>query len=103
MNHETNDRVTVKLDAPIRRGETILEAIDLRRPLAGELRGTSIFAIARMETDALVTVLPRVTQPPLIEHEVLKLDAADLMQCGLVLSGFCMPRVLQALDATPES
>lgn len=56
-----------------------------------------------METDALVTVLPRVTQPPLIEHEVLKLDPADLMQCGLVLSGFCMPRALQALDATPES
>lgn len=103
MNHETQDRVTIKLDVPIRRGETIFESIDLRRPLAGELRGTSIFAIARMETDALVTVLPRVTQPPLIEHEVLKLDAADLMQCGLALSGFCMPRALQAIGDTPES
>lgn len=53
MTTETNDRVTIKLDTPIRRGETIFESIDLRRPLAGELRGTSIFAIAEWKPTRL--------------------------------------------------
>ena len=41
MTTETTkqNRITVVLDQPIKRGETLIESIELRRPTAGELRG----------------------------------------------------------------
>lgn len=97
------NRITVVLDQPIKRGETLIESIELRRPTASDLRGTSMLAAARTEVDALITLLPRITSPALIEVEVLRMDAADLMQCGLALASFCMPRALQAIGDTAES
>lgn len=98
MTTETTkqNRITVVLDEPIKRGETLIESLELRRPTAGELRGSSMFGVARTEVDALITLLPRVTSPALIEAEVLRMDAADLMQCGLALASFCMPKAVLA-------
>ena len=61
-----------------------------------KMGGASLFGVARTEVDALITLLPRVTSPALIEAEVLRMDAADLMQCGLALASFCMPKAVLA-------
>lgn len=96
MNTETNDRLTVTLETPIKRGETQIEQLVIRRPCGSELRGTSLFGVARMDADAIMTMIPRISEPPLLAHEVLRMDPADLVQVGIFLAEQLVPRSLQA-------
>lgn len=80
------------LEAPIKRGETEIASIEIRKPFAGELRGVSLRALLDFETDAIVKVLPRITEPPLTAHEVAKLDPADLAQAGAAIADFLLTR-----------
>ncbi len=69
----------VKLDTPIKRKDQKIEEIELRKPFAGELRGTKMLDIAQLDVDAYITLLPRITTPALTEAEVAQMDPADLM------------------------
>ena len=82
---------TLTLDTPIKRGDTDITELSLRKPLAGELRGIALTDLIQMDVDALAKVLPRITTPALTEHEVGRMDIADLMQAGIVVSGFLLP------------
>ncbi|MFP4833082.1 phage tail assembly protein [Paraburkholderia sp. BR10879] len=87
---------TVTLDYPIERngGQSIGE-ITLRKPAAGELRGTSLNALVNLDVDALGKVLPRISSPTLTEFDVQQLDPADLVQLGVVFAGFLLPKRAQ--------
>lgn len=86
---------TVTLDAPITRGEQTIDAITLRKPASGELRGTSLNALVNLDVDALGKVLPRIATPILTEFDVQQLDPADLVQLGVVFAGFLLPKRAQ--------
>ncbi len=87
---------TVQLDAPLKRGEQQISEIQLRKPAAGELRGVALTELLQMDVGALTKVLPRITQPALTEPEVARLDPADLVQLGSVVTGFLLPKRAKA-------
>lgn len=96
MTTETNDRLTITLETPIKRGDSQIEQLVVRKPCGSELRGTSLFGVARMDADAIMTLLPRISEPPLISAEVLRMDPADLVQVGVFLAEQMVPKSLQA-------
>ncbi|WDD95923.1 phage tail assembly protein [Burkholderia sp. FERM BP-3421] len=93
----------IPLDTPIvRDGETIA-AVTLRKPTAGELRGTSLHDLARFDVSALQKVLPRITSPSLTEFEVGQLDPADLLALAGAFSDFLLSRSQKAAMASPSA
>ena len=82
---------TITLETPIKRGETEITSIELRKPVAGELRGCNLTDLLQMDVVALTKVLPRITTPAITESDVSKMDPADLMQCATEVAGFLLP------------
>lgn len=80
------------LDTPITRGGQTIDKITLRKPSAGELRGTSLTDLVNCDVTALSKVLPRISSPTLTEFDVAQLDPADLVQLGGIFVGFLMPK-----------
>lgn len=80
--------VDITLEQPLKRGDTLVTTVTVRRPVSGELRGLSMLDLMRMEIDAVHKVLPRITQPMLNSFEVAKLDPADTAQFGLAIGDF---------------
>lgn len=61
----------VRLSRPVpREGAEPVREVRLAEPMAGQLRGLSQLAIVRMEADAMLTLLPRITRPPLDVREL---------------------------------
>lgn len=82
----------ITLDAPIKRGDTTITQVAVRKPSAGELRGVSLAGLAQMDVDALIVVLPRVTIPALTSAEVKALELSDMLQVGGKLASFLLPK-----------
>lgn len=82
----------IALDEPIKRGEQSIDSITLRKPKSGELRGVSLADVLQMQTDALITLIPRLSTPSLTAVEVRQMDPADLVQCGGEIAGFLLTK-----------
>ena len=95
MTSATQQPTPIDLDRPIPRGEGHINSITLRKPDAGALRGLVLSDLLRMEAGAVADLLPRITEPPLLAHEVARMDAADLMACAVEISNFLLPRSLK--------
>lgn len=93
----------ITLDSPIKRGEQTISTITLRKPGSGELRGCSLVDLMRMDVTALHTLLPRITTPTLTQHDVSKLDPADLTQLGTAVTGFLLPKSAKEESFQTES
>jgi hypothetical protein len=52
---------TIKLDEPIKRGQTSIERVSVRRPNPGEMEGISLRDIINLESTAALNLLPRVS------------------------------------------
>lgn len=89
---DSGNTVAVKLDTPIKRGDTTIAEVTLRRPKSGELRGLLLTEVIRMQVDALVALLPRISTPTLTRPEIDALDPADLMALGTEAIGFFLSR-----------
>ena len=86
------DPNTVTLDTPIKRGNSEITEVTLRKPSSGELRGVSLAELLQMKVDALQTVLPRITNPILHKQDMATLDPADLVNMGTVVVGFLLTK-----------
>ncbi len=84
--------VVIELDTPIKRGETTHDKLTLRKPMSGELRGVTLVDLVQMDVLALRKVLPRISTPSLTDHEIGTMDPADLMACGVAVSGFLLQK-----------
>lgn len=51
----------------------------------------SLASLANSDVDALIKVLPRMTYPALTEHEVMRLEASDLILFAGKVVGFLSP------------
>lgn len=89
---ETTDPDVIVLETPIQRGEQVIRSVRLRKPTAGDLRGIKLHDLAQMDVTALVTLLPRITQPLLTQHDAAKLEPADLLEVAHVMSTFFVPK-----------
>lgn len=83
---------SIELDEPIKRGEQTITEITLRKPKSGELRGVALADVLQMQTDALITLIPRLSTPSLTATEVRQMDPADLVQCGGEIAGFLLTK-----------
>ena len=92
---------TVTLESPIVRGDTTITSLQIRKPKAGELRGgISLSDIIGLDIGTILKLIPRVSEPQLVEHECDNLDPADLTEIGGTLRGFFMTKAeRQVLDA----
>lgn len=80
----------VVFDTPVKRGNTVLEHIDLRKPSAGELRGICLADLAQLDVASLIKLLPRIS--PLTAPEAAGLEAADLMAVGNKVIDFLLQK-----------
>ncbi|WP_046059709.1 phage tail assembly protein [Paracidovorax citrulli] len=90
------DPYTVTLETPIVRGTQKIEAVTLRKPQAGELRGISLSALLNVQTEAVLAVLPRITSPTLHAQELAKIDPADLVEMGGIVVDFLLKKERKA-------
>jgi len=90
--NDTTAMPVITLDEPIRRGDQTITEVRLRKPKAGELRGTQLVNLLHMDIAALEIVLPRITVPTLTKHEVGQLDPADITQFGSELAAFLLTK-----------
>ncbi|HZG31905.1 MAG TPA: phage tail assembly protein [Sphingopyxis sp.] len=88
---------TITLDDPIKRGDTEITAITLRKPQAGELRGLTLEDLLKTDVDTILKLIPRISDPALIDQEVAVMDPADLTECGGAIRGFFMTKAQQAI------
>ncbi len=97
MPGETHD---VTLSAPVEIDGKDVTGIDLRKPRTGELRGLKMTNVLQMDTDAMIKLLPRITQPPLTSAQVAALDPADFVAlCGKTMVFFATKTDLRNLEA----
>lgn len=85
-----NDNL-VTLESPIQRGNLLIEQVTVTKPNAGTLRGVSLAAVANSDVDALIKVLPRMTYPPLLESDVVKMELPDMVTLASKVIGFLSP------------
>ncbi|NOK40826.1 phage tail assembly protein [Burkholderia thailandensis] len=91
-----DDPNTHTLDTPLVRGNQTIDAITLRKPKSGELRGVSLSDLVSLDVAALSKVLPRISTPMLTEADVANIDPADLVQLGGIFAGFLMPKAVKS-------
>ncbi len=92
----------VSLDSPIQRAGQTIDVVQLRKPSSGELRGLSLISVLQMDVDALAALLPRISTPTVHKPEVMAMDPADLLACGIVVSGFLQQKGAKAQESLPE-
>lgn len=80
---------TVPLSAPILFGEEKIGELILRRPTSGDLRGIKLSALHELDTNTILTLLPRICTVPLPPN--FDLDPADLLQVCAAITGFFLP------------
>lgn len=83
-----NNTVTVTLDEPIKRGDKLINEVQLRRPKSGALRGLSLMNVANMEVSTLIKLLPRISDPALTEYDINNMDPSDLTALGVEVASF---------------
>lgn len=80
--------VTVTLQSPVQRGDDAITSIRLRKPKAGELRGLKLESILSSDVSAILSLVPRISEPALLAHDCDGLDIADLAEIGGAIVGF---------------
>ncbi len=90
----------IVLEEPIKRGETKITEITLRKPAAGELRGLKLTDLLQGDVNANIRLLPRISQPTLTEQEAAALDVADLVMCADAVAVFLQKK---GAAASPEA
>ena len=93
--------VTLVLQTPIaRKGGEAVATLQLMRPRTGDLRGLLLAEVLQMKTDAIAALLPRISVPTILKHEVDELDPADLVTIAVEVAGFLVPKAaMDSLDA----
>ncbi len=82
------DIETVEFDTPIIRGTLTISEVNINKPKTGALRGLSLSDLLKVDVDTVIKLVPRVSTPPLTEHEVAALDPADFLSISTAVVGF---------------
>lgn len=78
----------ISFKTPITRGNQVFEAVEVREPLAGDLRGLSMAQVFNMDTDAIIKLSARITSPAILEHEIAALSLGDFTAIALAIVGY---------------
>lgn len=92
MNEKNN---TIVLDHPIKRGEQLIDSLQLRKPSVGALRGIKMIDLLQMEVSTLAVLLPRISTPTLTAADVNQLDPADLIVIASEVASFFLQKAVR--------
>jgi len=92
MTNDTQTQAVIILDEPIKRGDSLITELTVRKPKAGALRGVSLIDLANLSVTALQVVLPRITEPTLTAHDIANMDPADLLAVGAEVGAFLVSK-----------
>lgn len=87
---------TLVLETPLKRGDDEIAELKFRRPTSGDLRGISIAKLGQLDYDEIRRLLPRIAVTPIIAEEVDKIDTADMIEIGNLLTDFLFTKKRQA-------
>lgn len=98
----TKKTASITLEEPIQRGDTAISTVTLRKPITRDLRGINLADLIQMKTDAIAAVLPRISSPTLLPHEIDLIAPADLISLAGEVVLFFAPKkaVEQAYQTT---
>ncbi|KAA5602615.1 phage tail assembly protein [Roseospira marina] len=83
---------TVTLHHPIPFGkDKTLDRIRLRAPKAGDLRGLRLARLEEAETDAILTIVPRISLDAVAGVHLAELHPSDLLTLTAEVLGFFAP------------
>lgn len=88
---ERNENIVI-LEEPIKRGDTLIDQVEIIKPNAGHLRGIGLAALANADVDALTVILPRITVPNLTTQDCKGLNLPDLIAMAGKVIGFLSPK-----------
>lgn len=86
---------TVTLDHPLKRGESEIKTVTLRRPFGPALRGLSLAKLVNeADHDAFAVLIPRISEPMISKTEIESgaLVASDLLQIIGEITDFFIPK-----------
>lgn len=89
--------ITVDLEEPLLLGETEIASITLRKPKSGELRGLSLDDLVNADVSTILKLIPRISNPVIIEEKANEIDPVDLGQIGGAIRGFFMTKAQRAM------
>lgn len=93
----------IPLAQPIKRGKDTVKSITLRRPGSGELRGLKLADLVQGDVTSVIRLLPRISQPTLVDQEAAAMDVYDLTNCADQIAVFLQtPPQKPAAEASPE-
>lgn len=93
---------TITLETPIKRGEQEITSVELRKPKSGALRGLNLAELLNMDAAQLIKAVPRISTPTLTEQDMAQLDPADLVQCGMAVADFLLPKAAR-VEVSPDA
>jgi hypothetical protein len=88
---EHNENIVI-LEEPIKRGDTLIDQVEIIKPNAGHLRGIGLASLANADVDALTVILPRITVPNLTAQDCKSLNLPDLIAMAGKVIGFLSPK-----------
>lgn len=90
---------SVDLVEPIERQDSRIERLTLRKPKAGEMRGIKLSDLLASDVGAVLTLLPRITDPFITDAEAAQLGSEDIAEIAGTIFGFFMTPLQKALVA----
>lgn len=95
--HAINPDVEViTLDTSLMMGTQEITQVEVRKPNAKALQGLKIADLIQGDVNAVLTLLPKVTNPTLTPGQVQQLDPCDIAQFGAVFIAFLQPKSTRA-------
>lgn len=85
----------IELDEPIKRGDTEITSVTVRKPNSGALRGVRLQALLEMDVNYMTEVLPRITTPTLTKDEIGAMPPGDLLSMSIEVVNFLLPKSMQ--------
>ncbi|MCC2602545.1 phage tail assembly protein [Sphingopyxis yananensis] len=97
MEKADNKFQICELEIGFKRGDETITKVTLRRPKAGELRHLNLQDLFQADVSAVLTLLPRISDPIMTPQECEDLDPIDLMELGGAIKGFFLSRAMKEM------
>ncbi len=95
--------VPVRFETGFERGDDQITAIKVRKPKAGELRGLNLQSLLNGDVNAIIAVLPRISDPVMTTADVESLEADDLTEAADAVTGFFLSASQRKMVAELQS
>lgn len=90
----------VPLEKPVKRGDTAIDLVQIRKPVAGDCRGLQVAQLQFGDVNSIIKIVPRISIPRLEEHEVAALDTNDFAEVTEIIAGFFTTSATRAYQPT---